>query len=285
MKRILITGKNSYIGNSFEEWISQWPDKYQITKISVRDDRWRNEDWSEYDALLHVAGIAHNSSNASMEELYYQVNRDLTYDIAKKAKNDGISHFVNMSSIIIFGTEQEEINSDTKPNPDNFYGDSKLQAELKLNKLIDENFKVSNVRTPMVYGRNSKGNFLLLGKLAKATPIFPNYMNKRSMIYIKNLNEYLRKVIDLIIVGNLYPQNGEFVCTSELVVKLAKAQKNYIYTTKLFNPVIKLLSSHTIFEKMFGSLFYSTELDDNDINYRLFNLEESIKDIYHSKEV
>lgn len=280
MKRILITGKNSYIGNAFEDWISQWPDKYQITKLSVRDDRWRNEDWSQYDTVLHVAGIAHNSSNANMEDLYYQVNRDLTYDIAKKAKNDGISHFINMSSIIVFGTKQEKINSVTKPNPDNFYGDSKLQGEKKINNLVNDNFKVAHIRPPMVYGSNSKGNFPLLANLAVKVPFFPDFDNKRSMIFIKNLTELLRLVIDNNTHGFIHPQNPEYIKTIDLVEYIAKANNHRIYKVKIFNRLINQLKTMNLINKVFGNLYYDKDMNDSNLNYKIYNLETSIHDIY-----
>lgn len=280
MKRILITGKNSYIGNAFEDWISQWPDKYQITKLSVRDDRWRNEDWSQYDTVLHVAGIAHNSSNANMEDLYYQVNRDLTYDIAKKAKNDGIPHFINMSSIIVFGTKQEKINSLTKPNPDNFYGDSKLQGEKKINNLVNDNFKVAHIRPPMVYGSNSKGNFPLLANLAVKVPFFPDFDNKRSMIFIKNLTELLRLVIDNNTYGFIHPQNPEYIKTIDLVEYIAKANNHRIYKVKIFNRLINQLKTMNLINKVFGNLYYDKDMNDSNLNYKIYSLETSIHDIY-----
>ena len=280
MKRILITGKNSYIGNAFEDWISQWPDKYQITKLSVRDDRWRNEDWSQYDTVLHVAGIAHNSSNANMEDLYYQVNRDLTYDIAKKAKNDGIPHFINMSSIIVFGTKQEKINSLTKPNPDNFYGDSKLQGEKKINNLVNDDFKVAHIRPPMVYGSNSKGNFPLLANLAVKVPFFPDFDNKRSMIFIKNLTELLRLVIDNNTHGFIHPQNTEYIKTIDLVEYIAKANNHRIYKVKIFNRLINQLKAMNLINKVFGNLYYDKDMTDSNLNYKIYNLETSIHDIY-----
>lgn len=283
MKRVLITGKNSYIGNQFANWVSIRNEEYQIEKISVKTDKWKNMDWSNFDAILHVAGIAHNSSDSSLEDLYYQVNRDLTTEIAKKAKLDGVPHFINMSSIIVFGTENNKIDLKTQPKPDNFYGDSKLQAEINLNKLIDDSFVVSHIRPPMVYGSESKGNFPLLAKLAVKTPIFPNYDNKRSMIYIKNLCEFLRLIIEKRIPGILHPQNREYVKTYKLVSLIGEKQGHKIIGTKIFNPIIKLLSNVNIVNKVFGDLYYSMQMSEIDIKYQVYSLEESIEDIYKAK--
>lgn len=280
MTNILITGKNSYIGNAFAEWMSQWPENYHITKTSVRDDIWKSEDWTNYDVVVHVAGIAHNSSDSSLEDLYYKVNRDLTFEIAQKAKNEGVTHFINMSSIIVFGTNQDEITTNTAPNPDNFYGDSKLQAEKKLNSLIDDSFKVAHIRPPMVYGKDSKGNFPLLAKLALRTPIFPNYDNQRSMIYIKNLTEFMRQVIEASTSGYLHPQNPEFVKTADLVVFIGAANNHKVTITKLGNPLIKLGGKVNLINKVFGDLYYNKEMYDGDFKYQEYNLKESIDDIY-----
>ncbi|MGK0724376.1 sugar nucleotide-binding protein [Aerococcus urinaeequi] len=283
MKRVLITGKNSYIGNQFANWVSIRNEEYQIEKISVKTDKWKNMDWSNFDAILHVAGIAHNSSDSSLEDLYYQVNRDLTIEIAKKAKLDGVPHFINMSSIIIFGTENNKIDVKTQPKPDNFYGDSKLQAEINLNKLIDDSFVVSHIRPPMVYGSESKGNFPLLAKLAVKTPAFPNYDNKRSMIYIKNLCEFLRLIIEKRIPGTFHPQNREYVKTYKLVRLIGENQGHKVSGTKIFNPIIKLLSNVNIVNKVFGDLYYSIKMSEIDIKYQVYSLEESIEDIYKAK--
>lgn len=283
MKRVLITGKNSYIGNQFANWVSIRNEEYQIEKISVKNNKWKEMDWSNFDAILHVAGIAHNSSDSSLEDLYYQVNRDLTTEIAKKAKLDGVPHFINMSSIIVFGTENNKIDLKTQPKPDNFYGDSKLQAEINLNKLIDDSFVVSHIRPPMVYGSESKGNFPLLAKLAVKTPIFPNYDNKRSMIYIKNLCEFLRLIIEKRIPGTLQPQNREYVKTYKLVSLIGEKQGHKVIGTKIFNPIIKLLSNVNIVNKVFGDLYYSMQMSEIDIKYQVYSLEESIEDIYKAK--
>lgn len=280
MKEILITGINSYIGNQFEDWVISKNIDYQIKKISVRNDEWKEMDWSKFDIILHVAGIAHNSRNKNLQELYYAVNRDLTGEIAKKAKKDGVRHFINMSSIIIFGSSKSKIDDKTLPKPDNFYGDSKLQGEMKLNELTDNSFKVSHIRPPMVYGSNSKGNFPLLVKLAGITPAFPNYENKRSMIYIKNLCNFIVEVIENEIDGELHPQNSKYVKTSDLVQAIGNYNQNTIVLVNGLNSIIKSLSNLNVIQKMFGDLYYSEEMYDGDVLYACYNLEESIADIF-----
>lgn len=281
MKKILITGQNSYIGNKFEEWVSQWPDDYQITKISVRNDDWKNQNWSMYDVVLNVAGIAHNSSDATLEELYYQVNRDLTVELAGKAKTDEVKQFIHLSSMIVYGaskTVNGMITNDTKPVPANFYGDSKLQGELGIMPLADDIFKIVIIRPPMIYGKGSKGNYPLLSKLAQKTPLFPDFKNQRSMLHIDNLNEFIRLLIENEDSGIYHPQNEEYVVTSDLVRAIALVHHHNIHFTKVANPIIRRLKKKiSLLEKVFGNQLY-----DNDISkykygkYQIRNFLESI---------
>lgn len=280
MKRILITGQNSYIGNKFEEWVSQWAEDYQITKISVRNDDWKKQNWSMYDVVLNVAGIAHNSSDASLEDLYYKVNRDLTIQLASKAKIDEVKQFVHISSMIVYGaskTENGMITKDTKPEPANFYGDSKLQGELGITAFADDNFKIAIIRPPMIYGKGSKGNYPLLAKLAKRTPIFPDFKNQRSMLHIDNLNEFIRLLIDNEDSGIYHPQNEEYVVTSDLVKMIAKIHNHKILFTKLGNPIIKKLEKIPLINKVFGTFFYEKSMSQYNLyNYQIRNFEKSI---------
>src|SRR5699024_2076262 len=140
------------------------------------------------------------------------------------------------------------------------YGDSKLQAEKRLATLEDEDFKVAVIRPPMVYGKGSKGNYPKLAKLAKITPIFPDYENKRSMIYINNLTEFLRLIVEYKDTGYFHPQNQEYVKTSEMVSTISQIHNKKIWLTKLFNPIISLLLNISLMNKVFGDLYYKTEL-------------------------
>lgn len=233
MKKILITGANSYIGTSFKKWMTQFQDEYQIDTLSVRGDAWREHDFSRYDTVFHVAGIAHADVSKVSEEtkqLYYAVNRDLAIETAKKYKQDlsgKNGQFIYMSSIIIYGEEtninkKRVITPDTKPNPSNFYGDSKLQAEIGLQPLDDDTFHVAILRPPMIYGPGSKGNYQQLVKLANKLPVFPDVKNERSMLHIDKLSEFVKERIDAQDSGVFFPQNDQYVRTSHMVRDIAQ---------------------------------------------------------------
>lgn len=281
MKNILITGINSYVGNSFEEYITN--DKncdWQIDKISLRNDEWEKLDFSKYDGILHVAGIAHVSTKKNMESLYYKVNRDLTIKLAKKCKIEGVKQFIYLSSQIIYGNPTKNINiitKDTIPNPVNFYGKSKLQAEDGLKKIETNDFKVAILRPPMIYGPNCKGNYNKLSKFAKNSVIFPKFENKRSMIYIGNLCELIKQIIANEKKGIYLPHNKKPVTVFEMVELIAKFNNKQIILVKWFNPILNFLFNRVnLIRKVFGNMNYEN-VDYSDLNYQIYSFEESIK--------
>ncbi len=176
--------------------------------VDTFDYKWKEADFSKYDVVFHVAGIAHVDAPKSMEALYYKVNRDLTLEIAPHAKACGVKQFIFMSSMIVYheskSLKSEVITKDTKPQPNGFYGNSKLEAEEGLNNLADSTFKVVNLRPPMIYGSDCKGNFMWLVWLAGVTPVFLEFHNKRSMLYIDNLWEFVKQVILLEKAGTFF---------------------------------------------------------------------------------
>lgn len=280
MKKILIAGKNSYIGTSLEKWLMKEPENYLVHTVDTKDGIWKETDFSPYDIVFHVAGIAHVSTDPKMKDLYYQVNRDLTVEVAKKAKAEGIKQFIFMSSIIVYGDSmsgKRVITRDTDPTPSNFYGDSKLQAEKGIKPLETDDFKIVILRPPMIYGKGSRGNYPRLSKLAQKTPIFPDFDNERSMLHIDNLCEFLKIVIDSEETGLFFPQNRDYVKTSELVQTIAKTHGKGVILTKLFNPIIKIFFKVPTINKVFGNLTFEksiSELPNSD--YQIRDLEESI---------
>ena len=287
MKKILITGANSYIGTSFEKYIKDnFPNDYEIDTVDMIDGSWREKNFSDYDSVFHVAGIAHSDSgkiSAEKEKLYYAVNTDLTVETAKKAKTDGVKQFIFMSSAIVYGDsapigKSKLITRDTPVSPANCYGDSKVQAENGIRLLNEESFKVVILRPPMIYGKGSKGNYPLLAKIARKTPIFPYIDNERSMLYIENLCEFVRLMIENEELGTFWPQNSEYSNTSELVKMIADAHCKKIRLVKGFGWALKIMSHVTgLVNKAFGNLSYEKSISDYRLEYRITNLVESIQ--------
>lgn len=279
MKKILITGANSYIGTSFENYIKQY-EGYSVDTLDMMDKTWREYDFSGYDSVFHVAGIAHSDTGKASEEVkakYYRVNTDLTIETAKKAKAEGVSQFVFMSSAIVFGSKNTCIDENTLPNPDNFYGDSKLKADEGIHKLQDDTFNVVSIRPPMIYGKGSKGNYPKLAKLAKITPLFPDYPNKRSMLYVENLCEFVRLIIENNERGFFYPQNTQYVRTSSMVKTISDVYQKRLYLTRVFNPFIRMAKGVGIVNKVFGDLYYEKSMSEYTENYCMADFDESIK--------
>lgn len=260
MKKILITGANSYIGTSFEKYMEQFGDEYVIDTVDMISDSWKSKDFSGYDCVFHVAGIAHQKETLKNAHLYYEVNRNLAIATAKKAKRDGVKQFILLSSMSVYGMETGVITKNTVPHPKSHYGKSKLQADEKIVKLNCDKFKVAILRPPMVYGRGCKGNYQKLRKFALTFPIFPDYPNQRSMVYIDNLCEFVKNTIDENRQGLFLPQNAEYVNTSKMVKEIATSNGKYVRLTTIFNPFIRI-APMGIIKKVFGSLIY----DDNDI--------------------
>lgn len=288
MKRVLITGASSYVGTNVRHHLEQFPDKYKVESLSVRDDKWKEIDFSGVDTIYHCAGLAHSDvGNVTDEEKekYYKVNRDLTVSIAKKAKAEGVKQFIFMSSAIVYGDsapigKEKIITRDTPRMPANFYGDSKVQAENGILPLLDASFKVVVLRCPMIYGKGSKGNFPLLEKMALKLPVFPKVENKRSMLYIGNLAEFVRLMIENEESGIFWPCNREWSNTSELVRMIAEAHGKKMVMVPGFGWTLKMLSGVTGYvNKAFGNLAYEERLGDYKEEYRLWSLSESLREM------
>jgi UDP-glucose 4-epimerase len=275
MIRVLITGAESYIGISLERHLKMLPEAYTVDTVDMIGDSWKQKDFSGYDAVFHVAGIVHKKEKPSMKDLYFRVNTDLAYETASKAKDAGVGLFVFLSTMSVYGLEKGIIQSSTIARPTSYYGQSKLEAEEKIKSLGSEIFKVAIVRPPMVYGKGCKGNYPRLAELALKTPVFPDLDNKRSMIYIENLAEFARILIENPESKTFLPQNDEHVSTTEMVMLIRQSHGKKTYLTKIFNPLIRVLNFGVI-NKVFGSLTYEKDIGSQHENYNLVGFKESI---------
>lgn len=294
-KKVLITGAGSYIGQSFIQYAKKYyPDNFEIEELDMTDAAWRDKDFSEYDVVYHVAGIAHADVGKVSEEIkskYYEVNTGLAVEAAEKAKREGVKTFIFMSSMIVYGDstpygQEKVIDETTVPHPANFYGDSKLQADVAVRELADDTYKVIVLRPPMIYGKDSKGNYRTLAKLAKKLPVFPNVDNERSMLYIENLCEFLCQVMLLKPYHRnsvvLLPQNGEWTKTSDMVEMIAKVSGKKITELKCLAPAVWIGSKMQgkiggLVNKAFGNNCYDKQSSCYDgLNYQVASAKKSV---------
>jgi len=290
MKKILITGKDSCVGKTIENWLMQWPNEYCVDTLDLLDSTWRKHNFAEYDVIFHVAGIAHVTLDKKMESLFYEVNRDLTIEVANIAKKSGVKQFIFMSSGIVYGDssnvgESLIIDFGTQPNPANFYGNSKLQAELGLLALNNEDFKVVIIRSPALYGLGMKSHYNNLSDFAKKHHFFIDVSNCRSMLYNKNLAEFVKLMIDNNEEGIFWPQNKEYTSTKKIINDIALFHNKKMFFLPCPNFLLKI--GGILFppiRKAFGSFAYDMKLSEYKENYRVYSYEESINEIESSEE-
>lgn len=276
MKNILITGAKSYLGTQIKNYLCDT--EYNVKTLSVRDDRWKKCDFMMYTSIIHCAAIVHLRRKIS-EDKFLQINKTLTYDLAKKAKDEGVKQFIFISSMNVYGINSGEITLNTVPEPISFYGKSKLLAERELLKLEDSNFKIVIIRPPMIYGRGCKGNYCSLEKVSKHLVIIPDYHNSRSMLYIANFCEFIKQAVDKELAGLFFPQNREYVCTCDLITKISTLHGNKVIKVKWCNSLISMLIKRSSFcEKLFGNLTYSKDMSQySDIQYQVADYNESVE--------
>ena len=285
MKRILITGAGGYIGLRVKAYLERWPGDYRVETLSLRSDDWRQRSFQGVDSILHTAAIVHqpkSKNDPSQAELYDRVNHRLTAEVAEKAEREGVGQFLFLSSESVYGLHAPvgkvvTITKDTPIRPVDNYGISKARAEEDLSALRDDRFKVVILRPPMIYGRGCKGNYQTLAKLAKKLPVFPLVENQRSMLYIDNLCEFIRLLVEDGADGLYCPQNAEYVSTSDMVNRIAHANGRGLLMVPGFGWTLKLLSPMTgMVGKAFGSLCYDRQLSDYPKNYCVKSFDESI---------
>jgi len=285
LKRVLITGANSYVGTNVEKWLMKEPENFYVETLDMRDPNWKNFDFSKFDVVFHVAGIAHVSTKKSMKDLYFKVNRDLTIETAIKAKESGVEQFIFMSSMIVYNSKETRITKETKPNPDNFYGLSKLQAEEGIFPLQSDTFNVVVLRPPMIYGPGSKGNFSKLVKLSKRLLIIPNYLNKRSSLYIMNLCIFIKEYVETEVHGLFFPQNNEYYSLVAVIEYSRKFQHKKCLKLSLFNQIIGFMVNRIrIMKKILGDFYYDNQLiTNNDLVTLKDSLESTLRSMIENE--
>ncbi len=277
MKKVLIAGSASYIGTSLEKWLARRDGAYAVDTIDLRDSLWRGHDFSKYDSVFHVAGIVHLKEKKSSAALYYAVNRDLSVEVAQKAKREGVRQFIFMSSMSVYPLAIQAIGHDTPVSPASHYGMSKLEAEKLLSDLIGDSFHVAILRPPMVYGPGCPGNYARLSRLARRLPCAPRCENKRSMLFIDHLSEAVRLIIDSGEGGLFFPQDRELVDTGVLMALIARANGKKCPLIPGFSWLFRILGRLPgPANKVFGDHHYHVDLSQKPDGYRPNTLSQAV---------
>ena len=276
MKRILIAGRDSYIGVSLKKYLNA-NGEYYIETADMVGGEWKNIDLSLFDCIFFTAGIVHQGRRVN-EKIYFDVNSRLPYEMASLAKEKGVGSFIFMSTMSVYGDDEGEIGKSTPPSPKSRYGRSKFDGEQKLSTLSGDGFSLYFLRPPMVYGKGCRGNYNILASFVKKIGVFPCYDNKRSMIYIDNLCFFIKRIIDGELAPGVWlPQNREYVNTSGMARMIAEVNGKRLFMPGIFNPFITLGKrlGIEIFKKCFASYRYSRE-DENTL-IGLVEFSESVR--------
>jgi len=269
MIRVLITGAGSYIGMNVAETLRKEPELFEVEELDVRNGL--DEDaFGGFDAVLHVAGIAHQRETEENAPLYRSVNRDLAVAAARAAKRQGVKQFVFFSSMSVYGMTAGRIHADTQPAPNTYYGVSKWEAEQEMAGLADDSFRIAVLRPPMIYGRGCRGNYPRLASLARKLPFFPYARNERSMLYIGTLASFVRSLLLSGLGGLYFPQNKEYVSTCDLVREVAVCHGKRVLFVRGFQWLLHAMSARVgLIGKVFGTLTY-----DHDMSAALESVDE-----------
>ena len=278
MKKLLITGSSGFIGSYF---INKYKSKYNIKTFSFLKDNINTLDCNNIDVVFHLSALVHQMAGASAEE-YEKVNVSQTLELGKKAKESGVKHFVFMSTVKVYGEETNSVYRETTIcNPGDEYGKSKLKAELEILKLENENFKISILRTPIIYGYGVKANIKNLVNLVNKVPVLPfgTIQNRRSMVYIGNLCHLVDVVMEQQESGIFLASDDEPLSTSRLIELIAKNLEKKVYLVKIpfFETLLKVLKP-SFHKRLYGSLEVDNTITREKLNLiNPYSVEEGIR--------
>lgn len=286
---ILIIGKNSYIGNHIDEWLSKYG--HQVQQLDVLTDEWKKFDYSSFDAIVHVAGIVHRPDCRDWG-LYKRVNTDMPLSIASmyksvRAEKGLTGQYVYFSTMGVYDAGKKlepsivDHNTPMLKDSNSMYGKSKLMAEEELIKLQDRTFSVAYVRPPSVYGKGCRGGYITgFTKMARLLPMIPKaYENTcQSFIYIDNLSECVRIIVENDLTGSFCPQDDEIPCASRLLEVICKGIGKKPRRSRFLGLCLRIGRFMPWVRKAYGGIAYARELSDiPGYDYVVVPFEEGMK--------
>ncbi len=294
-KKILITGSNGFVGKKLYERLNlEGYDLLGATRDTSKNIlnqknifiKSINEttDWTEAlkdcKCVIHLAARVHKlrENQAKMANKYDIINRLGTLKLAEQAAESGVSKFIFLSSIGVNGIStnlDKGFNNASKPMPHSNYAISKFKAEQGLLE-IEKNTKMKCIiiRSPAIYGIGAPGNFRLIEKLIKYNLPIPlnSITNKKSMIYIDNLIDFILKVIkmdDTIKQKIFLVSDCKDLSTPEIIKVVAKINNKkpnlYNFNLSLLSFIFKIIGH----QKAWESLSSNLQISNNDLKKNL----------------
>lgn len=287
---ILIIGKNSYIGDHIDKWLTKYG--HNVQQLDVITDEWKSFDYSPFDTIVHVAGIVHRP-NCRDWDLYKRVNTDMPKAIAEMFKSSSATkkQYIYFSTMGVYEAEKRlegggyVINENTPMldvvNSPYFYGKSKLLAEYGLSRLQGDTFDVAFVRPPSVYGKGCKGGYITSFKsIANRLPVIPRAYEdaQQSFIYIDNLCECVRIIIENHLNGVFCPQDDEIPNANRLLEVICHGIGKKYRASGLLGMAMRFCSFIPLVTKAYGGISYSRTLSDiKDHDYVVVPFAEGMK--------
>ncbi|MEZ0450821.1 NAD-dependent epimerase/dehydratase family protein [Sphingobacterium thalpophilum] len=224
--RVVVTGASGFVGQNLCTFFESMNSSFQ--KLSLRNSDWSNGLSISADAIIHLVGKAHDTSNTSGAGEYFAINRDLTVDLFNIFLKSEIRDFFYFSSVkAVADTVHGILREDVLGKPATPYGKSKLEAEqYLLNQQLPEGKRLFIIRPCMIHGPGNKGNLNLLYKVVEKGIPWPlaSFHNERSFLSIDNLSFLIKEMIEnqLIPSGVYNFADDEALSTNDLVTLIAQ---------------------------------------------------------------
>lgn len=225
--KIITTGLSGFVGQNLSNYLSNL--SFSIVRVSLRNSNWKDN--FKGDAIIHLAGKAHDTKNTSEASEYFKVNTDLTKRLFDVFLQSETQDFIYFSSVKAVADDVPDIlYEDIQPNPKTPYGQSKLKAEeYILSKKIPEGKRVFVIRPCMIHGPGNKGNLNLLYNVVKKRIPYPlaAFNNQRSFLGIDNLNFMIREIlVNKEIPSGVYNFADDEVLSTNQLVQIISSVSN-----------------------------------------------------------
>ncbi len=289
--KILVTSADGFIENRFLEYNQA---KFSIQLINIQDiDVIESSAFKGVDCVIHLASKVQDPK-CTDESVYNKTNVEATKKMANKAKSAGVSHFVYLSTIKVYGECGSQIlNEFSNCNPSDAYGRSKLLAEKYLQSISNDFFQVAILRASMEYGPNSKGNLFKLIRLSdKKVPLpFGKIFNKRSIVFVDNLIEYFNKIIELKAEGIYIAVDPNPISTTQMLSTIQISLFNGIRLFSIPLLIRRIIKKRkpALYYRLFDSLEFDNKFTIEKLNIALpytteYGISQTVK-CYKSKHI